>query len=291
MRCVVVPKTASTALPPVSSGSSSASSIRMGASRARNPSCNARTACSVASDGSASPVENDHVAVQAAPVTSVSSARSRAASPSTCSRRKRRSSARCASRKRASETVSATVLHLREDALVVRSLSTYVVIGPEASRSSSCSRSRPTSTRRPQGSSSSYTPSETSIAPMPDNVVAVPATLMQGAALAARIREQVAADVAAFGPVGLATVLAGDDPASHVYVTRKHDAARAAGIASVDHRLPANVEQEELLALLEELNADEGVDGILVQLPLPDHIDQGLVLSAVDPAKDVDGFH
>src|SRR5207247_6235601 len=69
---------------------------------------------------SASPVENDHVAVQAAPVTSVSSARSRAASPSTCSRRKRRSSARCASRKRASETVSATVLHLREDALVVR---------------------------------------------------------------------------------------------------------------------------------------------------------------------------
>ena len=114
---------------------------------------------------------------------------------------------------------------------------------------------------------------------------------MQGAALAARIREQVAADVAAFGSVGLATVLAGDDLASHIYVTRKHDAARAAGIASVDHRLPANVEQEELLALLEELNADEGVDGILVQLPLPDHIDQGLVLSAVDPAKDVDGFH
>jgi methylenetetrahydrofolate dehydrogenase (NADP+)/methenyltetrahydrofolate cyclohydrolase len=126
---------------------------------------------------------------------------------------------------------------------------------------------------------------------MPDNVVAVPATLMQGAALAARIREQVAADVAAFGPVGLATVLAGDDPASHVYVTRKHDAARAAGVASVDRRLPANVEQEELLALLEELNADEGVDGILVQLPLPDHIDEGLVLNAVDPAKDVDGFH
>jgi len=74
-------------------------------------------------------------------------------------------------------------------------------------------------------------------------------------------------------------------------VTRKHEAASAAGIASVDHRLPANVEQEELLALLEELNADEGVDGILVQLPLPDHIDEGPVLSAVDPTKDVDGFH
>jgi len=114
---------------------------------------------------------------------------------------------------------------------------------------------------------------------------------MQGAALAVRIREQVAADVAALGQVGLATVLAGDDPASHIYVTRKHDAAREAGITGVDHRLPADVDQDELLAQLVELNLDEGVDGILVQLPLPDHIDAGLVLGAVDPAKDVDGFH
>jgi methylenetetrahydrofolate dehydrogenase (NADP+)/methenyltetrahydrofolate cyclohydrolase len=114
---------------------------------------------------------------------------------------------------------------------------------------------------------------------------------MQGAPLAARIREQVATEAAALGQVGLATVLVGDDPASHIYVTRKHDAAREVGIASFDHRLPAEVDQDALLAMLVELNLDESVDGILVQLRLPDHIDQGLVLRAIDPAKDVDGFH
>jgi methylenetetrahydrofolate dehydrogenase (NADP+)/methenyltetrahydrofolate cyclohydrolase len=97
--------------------------------------------------------------------------------------------------------------------------------------------------------------------------------------------------VGELGSVGLATVLVGDDPASHVYVTRKHEAAEAAGIRSRDHRLPADVSQAELLALLGELNRDEGVDGILVQLPLPGQIEEASVLRAVEPVKDVDGFH
>jgi methylenetetrahydrofolate dehydrogenase (NADP+) / methenyltetrahydrofolate cyclohydrolase len=117
------------------------------------------------------------------------------------------------------------------------------------------------------------------------------ATLMLGAPLAARIRAGIAQEVAALGPVGLATVLAGDDPASHVYVTRKHEAAREAGIASFDHRLPPDVGQDQLLTLLGELNLDDSVDGILVQLPLPGHLDEFLALRSVDPGKDVDGFH
>src|SRR5215831_1926912 len=96
---------------------------------------------------------------------------------------------------------------------------------------------------------------------------------MKGAPLAERIREQVREDVAGLGPVGLATVLVGDDPASHVYVTKKHEAAVAAGIRSVDRRLSADTTQDGLLALLNELNRDEGVDGILVQLPMPPQID------------------
>jgi methylenetetrahydrofolate dehydrogenase (NADP+) / methenyltetrahydrofolate cyclohydrolase len=114
---------------------------------------------------------------------------------------------------------------------------------------------------------------------------------MKGAPLAERVREQVAGDVAELGSVGLATVLVGDDPASHVYVSRKHEAAVAAGIASVDRRLPAETSQEELLAVLAELNAEDDVDGILVQLPVPDQIDDEAVLRAVEPMKDVDGFH
>jgi methylenetetrahydrofolate dehydrogenase (NADP+)/methenyltetrahydrofolate cyclohydrolase len=117
------------------------------------------------------------------------------------------------------------------------------------------------------------------------------ATLMLGAPLAARIRSEVAQEAAELGSVGLATVLVGDDPASHVYVTRKHEAAKSAGIRSIDHRLPSDVEQDELLALLGELNRDDSVDGILVQLPLPAHLDDFLALRTVDPAKDVDGFH
>src|SRR5581483_9659024 len=96
---------------------------------------------------------------------------------------------------------------------------------------------------------------------------------MKGPPLAARIREQARADAAELGSVGLATVLVGDDPASRVYVSGKHKAAGETGIASIDRRLPGDTEQDELLAVLAELNADDEVDGILVQLPLPGQID------------------
>src|SRR5262245_21416331 len=117
------------------------------------------------------------------------------------------------------------------------------------------------------------------------------AVLMKGAPLAERVREQVKHDVEGLGHVGLATVVVGDDPASDIYVTRKHEAAVAAGIESFDRRLPTEVTQDELLTLLDELNGSDDVDGILVQLPLPDQIDDERVLRAVDPMKDVDGFH
>jgi methylenetetrahydrofolate dehydrogenase (NADP+)/methenyltetrahydrofolate cyclohydrolase len=117
------------------------------------------------------------------------------------------------------------------------------------------------------------------------------AVLMKGAPLAGRVREEVAADVIELGNVGLATVLVGEDPASHIYVSRKHEAAEAAGIASFDERLPAAATDGDLLALLADLNANDAVDGILVQLPLPDHMDDASVLRAVDPMKDVDCFH
>ena len=114
---------------------------------------------------------------------------------------------------------------------------------------------------------------------------------MKGAPLAERIRDQVGEDVARLGSVGLATVLVGDDPASRVYVTKKHEAALAAGIRSDDRRLSADTTQDELLAVLDELNGDDEIDGILVQLPLPEQIDSEAVLRAADPMKDVDGFH
>jgi methylenetetrahydrofolate dehydrogenase (NADP+)/methenyltetrahydrofolate cyclohydrolase len=115
---------------------------------------------------------------------------------------------------------------------------------------------------------------------------------IDGKALAAKLRAQVAEDVKAFGePVCLATVLVGDDPASHVYVSSKHEASAQSGIESRDHRFPEATPESEILDLLEELNADDGVDGILVQLPLPAHMDEPKVTRAVDPAKDVDGFH
>ncbi len=120
----------------------------------------------------------------------------------------------------------------------------------------------------------------------------MPATMIDGKALALQVRAEVAADVAAFGaPVCLATILVGDDPASHVYVGSKHKASHEAGIESRDHRLPADTPESEILELLAELNADDGVDGILVQLPLPEHMDEPTVLRTVDPEKDVDGFH
>jgi methylenetetrahydrofolate dehydrogenase (NADP+) / methenyltetrahydrofolate cyclohydrolase len=117
------------------------------------------------------------------------------------------------------------------------------------------------------------------------------ATVMDGRALAARVREQVAREVAEFGHVGLATVFVGDDPASDIYITLKHKAAREAGIDAVDKRLPADIGQEELLEVVRELNDDDEIDGLLVQSPLPEHLDETLTIEAVDPAKDVDGLH
>lgn len=117
------------------------------------------------------------------------------------------------------------------------------------------------------------------------------ARLMDGKALAERIRAEVAEELRELGEVGLTTVLVGDDPASEIYIRRKQEAAREAGILSRDYRLAEDATEEELLALVAELNADDAVDGILVQLPLPPHIDEQRVIDAVDPAKDVDGFH
>ena len=118
------------------------------------------------------------------------------------------------------------------------------------------------------------------------------AVRIDGKALALKVRAQVAEDVKAFGePVCLATILVGDDPASHVYVGSKHKASHEAGIESRDHRFPADTPESDILDLLAELNADDAVDGILVQLPLPEHMDEPKVLRSVDPAKDVDGFH
>jgi methylenetetrahydrofolate dehydrogenase (NADP+)/methenyltetrahydrofolate cyclohydrolase len=119
----------------------------------------------------------------------------------------------------------------------------------------------------------------------------VAATIMDGKALAARIRAEVAEEAARLGSLGLATVLLGDDPASEIYIRRKHEAAREAGITPHDHHLGPETSEEELLALVAELNADDTVDGILIQLPLPEQIDERRVLRAVDPIKDVDGFH
>jgi len=112
------------------------------------------------------------------------------------------------------------------------------------------------------------------------------------AALRARITAAAQALKAQHGIVpGLAAVLVGDDPASHIYVRSKGKAATEAGIASFEHRRPAATSESELLALLAELNADPAVDGILVQLPLPRQIAAQRVIAAIDPAKDVDGFH
>src|SRR5690348_16103763 len=117
------------------------------------------------------------------------------------------------------------------------------------------------------------------------------AVLMEGPPLAARIRAQVAEEVQGLGSLKLVTVQVGEDPASAIYLKRKHEAAQEAGIASDDRKLPEDTSQADLLALVSELNADDAVDGILVQLPLPEQIDEARVIRAVDPVKDVDGFH
>jgi len=121
------------------------------------------------------------------------------------------------------------------------------------------------------------------------------AVIIDGKAVAKKIREEVKQGTAVLKEKGvapcLAVILAGDDPASLSYVTAKEKALAEAGMESLDFRLPADVAEAELLALIDGLNRDEKVHGILVQLPLPRHIDEDRVITAIDPAKDVDGFH
>jgi len=114
---------------------------------------------------------------------------------------------------------------------------------------------------------------------------------MDGKALAQRIRAEVKDEAARLGGLGLATILVGDDPASETYIRLKHKAAQEAGIRSNDLRLPGETTEEEVLERIAALNIDDEVDGILVQLPLPDHLDEARVIGAVEPAKDVDGIH
>jgi methylenetetrahydrofolate dehydrogenase (NADP+) / methenyltetrahydrofolate cyclohydrolase len=119
----------------------------------------------------------------------------------------------------------------------------------------------------------------------------VAATLIDGKALGAKVREEIATSVAELGHVGLATVLVGADPASHIYVDLKQKAAQQAGMDARDLKLPADISEDELLATIAELNEDDSVDGVLVQLPLSDHLDENRVIEAIAPAKDVDGIH
>ncbi len=122
------------------------------------------------------------------------------------------------------------------------------------------------------------------------------AQIIDGKAFAARVREQVAKHVSALKSdhgitPGLAVVLVGEDPASQVYVRSKGKMTVEVGMASFEHKLDADTSEADLLALIGRLNADPAVHGILVQLPLPDHMNSDLVINAIDPAKDVDGFH
>jgi methylenetetrahydrofolate dehydrogenase (NADP+) / methenyltetrahydrofolate cyclohydrolase len=117
------------------------------------------------------------------------------------------------------------------------------------------------------------------------------ARLIDGKAVAARIRERVKEEVAGMpAPPGLATILVGDDPASAVYVRMKREDSAEVGIKSFHHEPGGDASQEEIAALIESLNADERVDGILLQLPLPDHLDQDPLIALIDPIKDVDGL-
>ena len=122
------------------------------------------------------------------------------------------------------------------------------------------------------------------------------AQIIDGKALALEVRQKAAADVAAMvaagkNKPGLATVLVGENPASKVYVSSKQKACAEAGMDSFGFHLPADASQEEVEKLVKELNADPRVNGILVQLPLPDHLDEERVLGSIDLEKDVDGFH
>ena len=121
------------------------------------------------------------------------------------------------------------------------------------------------------------------------------ARIIDGKQIAADLREEIAADVKKLQnsgvTPGLAVVLVGEDPASRVYVSMKEKACAAAGIFSDEYKLSAETSEQDLLSLIDKLNNDEKIDGILVQLPLPDHIDENKVLEAIFPTKDVDGFH
>lgn len=121
------------------------------------------------------------------------------------------------------------------------------------------------------------------------------ALIIDGKAFAARLRTRIAAEVANMAErgitPGLAVVLVGEDPASQVYVRSKGRMTREVGMESFEHRLPVDTAQGDLLALVARLNADPAVNGILVQLPLPDHMDEAAVINAIAPEKDVDGFH
>jgi methylenetetrahydrofolate dehydrogenase (NADP+) / methenyltetrahydrofolate cyclohydrolase len=119
----------------------------------------------------------------------------------------------------------------------------------------------------------------------------VAATLIRGKPIADRIRAEVAEEVRRLGGLGLVTVLVGDDAASEIYIGLKQKAAAAAGITATDLRLPADITEEELLERVAELNADESVHALLVQLPLPKHIDEARIMRSIDPRKDVDGLH
>jgi len=117
------------------------------------------------------------------------------------------------------------------------------------------------------------------------------ATLIDGTAVAGRIRAGLRNEVGELGEIGLATVLVGEDPASQIYIRLKHQAAEEVGIRAVDRRLPEETSEGELLELVAELNDDDSIDGILVQTPLPGQLDEGQVMRAIDPMKDVDGLH
>lgn len=118
------------------------------------------------------------------------------------------------------------------------------------------------------------------------------AQVLDGKAVAAAVKAEVAAAVEVMDHApGLATVLVGDDPASHTYVKGKRRDAAEVGIRSVHHELTADVDQAELFGLIDQLNEDDGVDGILVQLPLPSHLDGEATVQRIDPGKDVDGLH
>lgn len=118
------------------------------------------------------------------------------------------------------------------------------------------------------------------------------ARIIDGKAVSAAVKEQVRAEIERDGiKAGLAVVIVGDDPASRVYVNNKKKACELCGIKSFEYALPAETTQEELLELVDTLNADDNVDGILVQLPLPKHLDEGAVIERISPKKDVDAFH